>query len=52
MIMDAGGGMIHGDYRDYLTIRTSIAYMHTGLIQDELPEDKHLMKSGQVYSFI
>ncbi len=52
MIMDAGGGMIHGDYRDYLTIHAPIAYMHTGLIQEDLPENKHLMRSGQVYSFI
>jgi len=48
VLMDAGGGAIHGDYRDYLSFDTRIGFMHTGLIQDELPEQMELVESGQV----
>lgn len=48
ILMDAGGGAIHGDYRDYLDYNGRVAYMHTGLIQEELPEGKHLVSSGEV----
>ena len=48
VLMDAGGGAIHGDYRDYLGFETRIGFMHTGLIQDELPEQMELVESGQV----
>jgi hypothetical protein len=48
VLMDAGGGIIHGDYRDYLDRNTRVAYMHTGIIPEELPAGKELVKSGQV----
>ena len=48
IMMDVGGGAIHGDYRDYLEYGGRIAYMHTGLIQEELPKNKHLVESGEV----
>jgi hypothetical protein len=47
-LVDAGGGMIHGDYRDYLGLPQRIAYMHTGLIPEKLPRHQQLVKSGQV----
>ena len=48
VLIDAGGGAIHGDYREYLDAEGRIAFMHTGLIQEELPEGKFLVSSGQV----
>lgn len=48
VLMDAGGGLIHGDFHDYLDYPRPMAYMHTGLIQEELPKDQQLVKSGQV----
>ena len=48
VVIDAGGGAIHGDYHDYLSQPGRIAYMHTGLIQEELPPGQQLAKSGQV----
>lgn len=48
VLMDAGGGAIHGDYREYLDYSGRMAFMHTGLIQDELPPGKILVSSGEV----
>jgi hypothetical protein len=48
VLIDAGGGAIHGDFHDYLAQAGRIAYMHTGLIQEELPPQQQLVKSGQV----
>jgi hypothetical protein len=48
ILVDAGGGAIHGDYHDYLEVPGRIAYMHTGLIQEPLPAGHQLVKSGQV----
>jgi hypothetical protein len=48
ILMDAGGGAIHGDYRDYLDYEGRIAYMHTGLIQGDLPKEQHLVESGEL----
>ena len=48
VLMDVGGGAIHGDYRDYLDYEGRVAYMHTGLIQQQLPPGKHLVSSGEV----
>lgn len=48
VLIDAGGGAIHGDYHDYLDTPGRIAYMHTGLIQEELPPGQQLLTSGQV----
>jgi Beta-lactamase superfamily domain len=48
VLIDAGGGAIHGDYHDYLGYAGRVAYMHTGLIQEELPPGQQLAKSGQV----
>ncbi|MBI4082276.1 MAG: MBL fold metallo-hydrolase [Candidatus Lambdaproteobacteria bacterium] len=48
VLMDAGGGIIHGDYRDYLDRNTRVAFMHTGIIPEDLPAGKELVKSGQV----
>jgi len=48
ILVDAGGGAIHGDYREYLDHQGRIAFMHTGLIQDKLPKGKFLAASGQV----
>jgi hypothetical protein len=52
VLMDAGGGVIHGDFRDYLTHPGRVAYMHTGLIQDQLPTGKELITSGEVLEVI
>ena len=52
ILMDVGGGAIHGDYRDYLDYGGRIAYMHTGLIQEELPKNKHLVESGEVLNVL
>jgi hypothetical protein len=52
LLMDVGGGAIHGDYRDYLDYGGRVAYMHTGLIQEKLPEDKHLVDSGEVLNIL
>jgi hypothetical protein len=52
VMIDAGGGAIHGDYHDYLGYSGRIAYMHTGLIQEELPPGHQLVKSGQVLDVI
>ncbi len=52
ILIDAGGGAIHGDYRDYLERDGRIAFMHTGLIQEELPEGMHLIRSGEVLSVV
>lgn len=50
ILMDAGGGIIHGDYRDFLTFQGKgrIGFMHTGIIQGELPPNMTLVQSGQV----
>jgi hypothetical protein len=52
VLMDAGGGAIHGDYRDYLNLKTRVAYMHTGLIQEQLPAGKELITSGEVLNLL
>lgn len=52
VLMDAGGGAIHGDYRDYLNLKTRVAYMHTGLIQEQLPPGKELITSGEVINLL
>ena len=48
VLMDAGGGAIHGDFHDYLDFQGRVAYMHTGLISEDLPAEQQLVKSGQV----
>jgi len=48
VLMDAGGGAIHGDYRDYVNLPGRIGFMHTGLIQEPLPKGKELISSGEV----
>ena len=48
VLIDAGGGAIHGDFRDYAAYQGHVGFMHTGLIQDELPSNQELIKSGQV----
>jgi hypothetical protein len=48
VLVDAGGGAIHGDYRDYLDSPMRIAFMHTGLIQEALPPNMKLVESGEV----
>ncbi|HEX7928329.1 MAG TPA: MBL fold metallo-hydrolase, partial [bacterium] len=48
VLVDAGGGAIHGDFRDHLNLPGRVGFMHTGLIQDKLPEGKELVTSGQV----
>jgi len=52
ILMDAGGGAIHGDFHDYLDGSGRIGFMHTGLIQEELPERMELVESGQVLDVI
>ncbi len=52
VLIDAGGGAIHGDFHDYQDIPGRIAFMHTGLIQEELPENQQLVASGQVLDVI
>jgi hypothetical protein len=48
LLIDAGGGAIHGDYRDYLDSPMRIAFMHTGLIQEPLPANMKLVESGEI----
>lgn len=48
VLVDAGGGAIHGDFRDFLDFKGRVAFMHTGLIQEKLPAGKELVTSGQV----
>ena len=52
VLMDAGGGAIHGDYRDYLDSMVRFGFMHTGLIQEALPPNMELVESGQVIDVI
>ena len=52
VLVDAGGGAIHGDYRDYLENDRRIAFMHTGLIQEPLPDNMKLVESGEVLEVI
>lgn len=52
ILMDAGGGAIHGNYRDYLDHKGRVAFMHTGLIQEKLPKDKELVFSGEVLDIL
>lgn len=52
VLMDAGGGAIHGDYREYLDYPGRMAFMHTGLIQEKLPKGKELLRSGQVLNVL
>jgi hypothetical protein len=52
VMMDAGGGAIHGDYRDYVKLPGRVAFMHTGLIQDPLPHGKELITSGEVLDLL
>ena len=47
VIADVGGGLIHGDFHDYLKLKTKVAFMHTHFISDPLPEGKFLVHSGQ-----
>ena len=52
ILMDAGGGTIHGDYRDYIETEGRVAFMHTGFIQEKLPKGKHLVSSGEVLDIL
>jgi len=52
VLVDAGGGAIHGDYRDHLALPGRVAFMHTGLIQEPLPAGKELVTSGQVLNLL
>jgi hypothetical protein len=52
VLVDAGGGMIHGDYHDYLDFNGRLGFMHTGLISEELPKGKQLVTSGQVLNVL
>ena len=47
VLMDAGGGLIHGEHQDYADSSLKIAFMHTPAIKDALPERQFLVKSGQ-----
>ncbi len=51
-LVDAGGGAIHGDYRDHLSLSGRVGFMHTGLIQEKLPDGKELIGSGQVIDIL
>ena len=52
VLVDAGGGAIHGDYRDYLDKKGRIVFMHTGLINEDLPENMQLVDSAQVLDIL
>jgi hypothetical protein len=52
VLMDAGGGAIHGDYRDHIAVPGRVGFMHTGLIQEQLPSGKSLIKSGEVIDIL
>lgn len=51
-LIDVGGGPIHGDFREYLDLGGRIGFMHTGLIQEELPAGMELIQSGEVLSVL
>lgn len=52
VLVDAGGGAIHGDFRDYVGLPGRVGFMHTGLIQEKLPDGKELLTSGQVVDLL
>jgi len=52
LLVDVGGGIIHGDYRDYLEYKGKgrIGFMHTGLVPSDLPANMKLVDSGEVWT--
>ena len=52
VLVDAGGGAIHGDFHDFLQAPGHVGFMHTGLIGEDLPKGKELVKSGQVVDIL
>ncbi len=49
ILIDAGGGLIHGDYLDYMRVKEHIYFYHTSKIDEStLGDSKQLVKSGQV----
>lgn len=49
ILMDAGGGTIHGNFRDYVNLKAPVKFMHTGELPEKLPPDKILVKSGDYF---
>lgn len=47
VLIDAGGGTIHGNYEDYMQVEQHIHFMHTGELPIKLPKSKSLVKHGQ-----
>lgn len=47
VLVDAGGGTIHGDYKDYLSHEVYVSYMHTGSLPIEATVDKHLVQHAE-----
>ena len=52
VLVDVGGGLIHGDFHDHLHRGQRIGFMHTGLIQEDLPQGMELVSSGQVIDIL
>lgn len=52
VLMDVGGGRLHGQYRDYLDYPAQVAFMHTAQITDFMPQGKGLSESGEHFSFL
>jgi len=54
ILVDVGGGVIHGDYHDYLGYkgRARIGFMHTGLVPPDLPDKMKLVDSGEVWTIL
>ncbi len=48
ILIDAGGGTIHGNYEDYMDHEIMIYFMHTGELP-ELPTSKSLVKHANIF---
>lgn len=47
VIVDSGGGMIHGDPKDYYNNPHRVLHMHTGKKIQDLPENHAMIHAGQ-----
>ncbi|MBF0280112.1 MAG: hypothetical protein HQM13_20100 [SAR324 cluster bacterium] len=47
ILIDVGGGTIHGNYEDYVDIESTIHFMHIGELP-KLPENKFLVKHADI----
>lgn len=48
ILMDAGGGAIHGDYLDYFNHKLYVSYMHAGELPLKPNPTKHLVEHAEI----